>query len=83
MTFTENYLLIEFAIKQGVVVRNSKGERIKLVDRNDHPAHRHPDAVKCYVNGLHCYLSSAEKQEGLTFDGLTYDEWKEKPIEVR
>lgn len=82
MTFTENYMKIEFAILQGAIVHNGKGERIRLVGKNDRPEYRYPDAIKCYVDGVSYYLSSAEKQEGLTFDGLPYDEWKEKPIEV-
>lgn len=72
---TENYQLIQFAEVNGVVVRNSKGERVRVTDN-------YPDAVKCYVSGLHYYLSSAEKQEGLTFDGLSYEEWKSKPLEL-
>lgn len=73
---TENYQLIQFASANGAIVRNSKGEQVKI-------SKVYPDAVKCYVSGLHYYLSSAEKQEGLTFDGLTYEEWKEKPLELK
>lgn len=67
--------MIEFATKQGAKVKNDKGELVKV-------AQDYPDAVKCYSSFPYYYLSSAEKQEGLTFDGLTYDEWKEKPIEL-
>lgn len=76
MIFTENYQSIQFATANGAVVRNSKGEKVVVADN-------YPDAVKCYVSGLHYYLSSAEKQEGLTYDGLAYEEWKKKPIELK
>ena len=78
-TITENYLLIQQATAQGATVRNAAGERL-LVAKN------YDDAVKVYPNwpkypDLY-YLGTAMKQTGLTFDGVTYEEWKERPIKV-
>ena len=75
MIITEKYQLIQFATVNGTIVRNSKGYIVKV-------SNEYPDAVKVYASFPYYYLSTAEKQEELTFDGLSYEEWKDKPLEL-
>lgn len=83
-TVTENYQNIKYAEANDCVVKNDKGEKVVTCKKWDYQP---PDAVKCF--GAHnsdrdlYYLSTAEKQTGLTYNGMSFDEWNSQPKELK
>jgi hypothetical protein len=72
-TVDEVWQQIQFAEQHGAKVINSKGEMVKIVPNTG-------DEVKCYTSFPCYYLSTANKQTGLLFDGKPYDQWREEKV---
>lgn len=79
---TDNMAKIQVALEAGAVVRNEKGERIKLPG-NSESGKRTDDCVKCYVNGTHWYWSSGAVQQEVFVNGQPFDVWFElQPLAI-
>lgn len=72
-TVDEIWQQIHFAEQHGANVTNDKGERVKIVPGTG-------DEVKCYTSFPYYYLSTADKQTGLLFDGKPYEQWRDEKV---